>query len=303
DGTEALIEGFRNALGVIHFSKSNVGFCTAQNRLISPAASEYVLILNPDVILDSNFLKIMVREMDGDPRAGSASGRLWRWQTESADLEHFLAHHQSRPKILDSAGIFLTPNQRHLDRGSGETDGGQYARREYVFGASGAAAFCRRAMLQDIADGPRYFDENFFAYREDADLAWRAQWLGWRCLYVPEATGYHARRVLPERRSSLPDAINMHSFKNRFLLRIKSDPGICSGSRKIVAPRNSLIDPIVPANLGFAQISSKPTARFAQANPLMVFLSPCGATNSRLSMRMIEFHWKAVSRGEGRRQR
>jgi len=222
DGTEALIEGFRNALGVIHFSKSNVGFCTAQNRLISPAASEYVLILNPDVILDSNFLKIMVREMDGDPRAGSASGRLWRWQTESADLEHFLAHHQSRPKILDSAGIFLTPNQRHLDRGSGETDGGQYARREYVFGASGAAAFCRRAMLQDVADGPRYFDENFFAYREDADLAWRAQWLGWRCLYVPEATGYHARRVLPERRSSLPDAINMHSFKNRFLLRIKN---------------------------------------------------------------------------------
>ena len=77
-------------------------------------------------------------------------------------------------------------------------------------------------MLQDIADESQYFDENFFAYREDADLAWRAQWLGWSCLYIPEATGYHIRRVLPERRAGLPDAINMHSFKNRFLLRIKN---------------------------------------------------------------------------------
>ena len=66
------------------------------------------------------------------------------------------------------------------------------------------------------------FDEAFFAYREDVDLAWRAQWLGWRCLYVPEARGFHVRRVLPERRALLPAEINMHSFKNRFLLRIKN---------------------------------------------------------------------------------
>jgi GT2 family glycosyltransferase len=116
----------------------------------------------------------------------------------------------------------MTPNQRHLDRGSGEIDMGQYERREYVFGASGAAAFYRRAMLEDIQNRNGYFDESFFAYREDADLAWRAQWMGWRCLYVPEAKGYHVRRVLPQKRAALPDAINMHSFKNRFLLRIKN---------------------------------------------------------------------------------
>jgi len=222
DGTGAVIENCRSALSAVQFSKHNVGFCAAQNRLIFPAASDYVLVLNPDVLLDPHFLEIMVREIDRDPKAGSASGRLWRWQTESADLEDFLKHHRARRNILDTTGIYFTPNQRHLDRGSGEIDDGQYTRREYVFGVSGAAAFYRGTMLRDIADGPRYFDENFFAYREDADLAWRAQWLGWRCLYIPEATGYHARRVLPERRSSLPDAINMHSFKNRFLLRIKN---------------------------------------------------------------------------------
>jgi GT2 family glycosyltransferase len=81
-------------------------------------------------------------------------------------------------------------------------------------------------MLEEVRNGDEFFDESFFAYREDADLAWRAQWMGWSCLYVPGAVGFHERRVLPERRAELPDAINMHSFKNRFLLRIKNmDPG------------------------------------------------------------------------------
>jgi GT2 family glycosyltransferase len=222
DGTETLLAEYRNIVGAIHLSKDNVGFCAAHNRLIAPASSEYHLVLNPDVILDARFLEIMVQEMDRAPRAGSATGKLWRWQTGPMDLEDFFRQQQSYPKILDTAGIYFTPAQRHFDRGSGEMDAGQYDCREYVFGASGAAALYRRAMLQDVADESGYLDENFFAYREDADLAWRAQWMGWRCLYLPEATGYHARRVLPERRSSLPGSINMHSFKNRFLMRIKN---------------------------------------------------------------------------------
>ena len=56
-----------------------------------------------------------------------------------------------------------------------------------MFGASGAAALYRRAMLDDVRVEGEWFDENFFAYREDADLAWRAQLLGWRCRYVAAA--------------------------------------------------------------------------------------------------------------------
>jgi GT2 family glycosyltransferase len=212
DETSAIIAGYRDFLGVAHFSDTNLGFCAAHNRLIASAeAWDYALVLNPDVVLDPHFLETLIREMDRDPTAGSATGKLLRPQTE-----------ESRKKILDTTGIYMTPSQRHLDRGSGEIDTGQYERREYVFGASGAAALYRRAMLEDIRNGNEYFDESFFAYREDADLAWRAQWMGWRCLYIPEARGYHARKVLPEKRRALPDAINMHSFKNRFLLRIKN---------------------------------------------------------------------------------
>ena len=77
-------------------------------------------------------------------------------------------------------------------------------------------------MLDDVAVDGEVFDEDFFAYREDADLAWRAQLLGWDALYVPGATATHVRRVTPERRSALPAAINRYGVRNRFLLRLKN---------------------------------------------------------------------------------
>jgi hypothetical protein len=46
--------------------------------------------------------------------------------------------------------------------------------------------------------------------------------MGWKCLYVPYARGYHVRAVLPGNRGALPAVINMHSVKNRFLMRIKN---------------------------------------------------------------------------------
>ena len=93
---------------------------------------------------------------------------------------------------------------------------------EYVFGASAAAALYRRAMIDDVAVDGDFFDPDFFAYREDADVAWRAQLLGWRCIYTPAAVAYHVRTVTPANRRSLPPVINMHSVKNRFLMRIKN---------------------------------------------------------------------------------
>ena len=80
-------------------------------------------------------------------------------------------------------------------------------------------------MIEDIAIDGEFFDTDFFVYREDADVAWRAQLLGWRCLYTPYARGYHVRAVLPGNRRALPKQINMHSVKNRFLMRIKNVTG------------------------------------------------------------------------------
>ena len=217
DETRAIIGRYRDLLRFTFISDENVGFSAAHNRSIESTASDYVLVLNPDVFIDSRFLENLIEGMDRDPGTGSATGKLLR-QTKDPDP----ARRISNRRILDSTGIYITPSQRHFDRGSNEPDTDQYEKPEYVFGASGAAALYRRAMLEDVRKGKEYFDETFFAYREDVDLAWRAQWMGWRCLYLPKAIGYHARRVLPQNRSTLPGPINMHSVKNRFLLRVKN---------------------------------------------------------------------------------
>jgi len=190
-------------------SPMNIGFAGGHNRLIArrPDAAHY-LCLNPDAVLAPDYVAHLVAALDQAPAAGSATGRLLRLDT---------------PDLLDSTGIVMTRDQRHLDRGGDEPAAGRYVDGpEDVFGPSGAAALYRRAMLQDVAVDGEVFDEDFFAYREDADLAWRARVQGWTSLYVPAAVAHHRRRVTPARRRDLPAAVNRYSVRNRFLLRVKN---------------------------------------------------------------------------------
>jgi GT2 family glycosyltransferase len=121
---------------------------------------------------------------------------------------------------LDACGMRLVRSWRHLDRGSGEVDRGQYTRPARIFGATGAASLFRRAALDDVAIAGRIFDERFHSFREDAELAFRLRERGWEIVYEPSAVAEHRRRVLPSRRSALPAEINRHSLKNRYLLRL-----------------------------------------------------------------------------------
>jgi len=187
-------------------SDRNTGFAAAHNRLARTYPAPYILFLNPDTVLEPDFIENLTTALDGEERAGSATGKLLRMDGQT----------------IDSTGIIMTRNQRHLDRGAGEIDNGQYDRPESIFGPSGAAALYRYGCLEDVAIGGEFFDEDFFAYREDADLAWRCQLMGWDSLYVPKAVARHLRLVTPERRSEVSQAINRHSVKNRFLLRINN---------------------------------------------------------------------------------
>jgi GT2 family glycosyltransferase len=187
-------------------SNQNTGFARAHNDLIRSYPAEYMLVLNPDAVLKPEFIERMVSALEARPDAASATGKLLRLDG----------------KTLDSTGIVMLRSQRHLDRGADEPDRGQFDKPEDVFGPSGAAALYRYSALQDVAIDGQFFDEDFFAYREDADLAWRCRLMGWTSIYVPSAVALHRRRVTPERRSQLSSLINYHSVKNRFLLRINN---------------------------------------------------------------------------------
>jgi GT2 family glycosyltransferase len=215
DGTVDILEQFEDRCQII-YNDENIGFAAAQNQAIRAGTGGWVLTLNPDVLLLPNFIQALVDGGQFDAHVGAVCGKLLTILA-SFDLP-------DKP-LVDSTGIYFTPMLRHLDRGSQEVDNGHYLQHEYVFGATAAAALYRRAMIEDVSIGDEFFDPDFFVYREDADVAWRAQLMGWRCIYTPHARGYHVRKVLPGNRRALPTAINMHSVKNRFLMRMKNMTG------------------------------------------------------------------------------
>ena len=212
DGTIDILEPFEDRCRIV-YNEENIGFSAAQNQAIAMSDSEWVLTLNPDVLLLQGFVEALVAAGNVDPKVGIICGKLMT-MTAAFDFPE--------DPLVDSTGIYFTPNLRHLDRGSLQLDNGNFRNYEYVFGATAAAALYRREMVEDISIMGEFFDNDFFVYREDADVAWRAQLMGWKCLYVPYAKGYHVRKALPGNRRALPAEINMHSVKNRFLLRIKN---------------------------------------------------------------------------------
>src|SRR5215471_6789789 len=212
DGTIDILENFENRCRVV-YNEENIGFAAAQNQAIALSNGDWVLTLNPDVLLLPNFIQALVEAGQISPKIGTVCGKLLA-MTATFDIP-------ARP-LVDSTGIYFNPMLRHLDRGSQEIDNGHYLKHEFVFGATAAAALYRRKMIESISFDGEFFDADFFVYREDADVAWRAQLMGWSCIYAPLARGYHVRNVLPGNRRALPPAINMHSVKNRFLMRIKN---------------------------------------------------------------------------------
>jgi GT2 family glycosyltransferase len=190
----------------------NAGFAAAMNAGIEATSGRYVLSLNPDCRLAPDFAATLARRLDQRPDAGSASGRILR--AAGAGL--------APTSRLDSTGIVFTSSGRHFDRGAGEEADGRYVEEEEIAGATAAAGFYRREALASAKISTGYFDSDFFLYREDADLALRLSKLGWKCLYVPGAVAWHRRRNLPDRRSRMSAAANLHSVKNRFLLRINN---------------------------------------------------------------------------------
>ncbi len=220
-----VIERFPHAKQIVN--AENRGFAAAANQAIHVSRGQYVALCNPDAFLTREYLaKIVAAFEKSDERVGSATGTLYR--ARGYDIQP--------TADIDSVGIRMTRSGRHFDiqlpvsgsllpEGAGGTGNRQPATSNEVFGVSGAAGVYRKTFINSVTINDEFFDEDFFAYREDADVAWRGRLFGWRAIHVPDAVAYHVRAVTPERRRSLPPNINMHSVKNRFLLRLKNEGG------------------------------------------------------------------------------
>jgi GT2 family glycosyltransferase len=159
---------------LITFS-SNLGFARAANEGIARTSGKFILLVNNDARLAPDYAARLAARISLDERLAGGQGIVLR----PDGLE------------VDTAGLSWNSRGEALPRFSGcprfEAPTGAVE----LSGVSATAALYRRSALEEIAPGGRVFDDSFFAYYEDVDLALRLARAGWRFVLDPEAIAFH----------------------------------------------------------------------------------------------------------------
>lgn len=208
---------------ITYFTRGdNIGFGAAYNVMIKEAKSkkaDYFLVINPDIYLDSLAIEKLIFALDGDMSLDAVSPKIRRWDFNALKYT----------KYLDSCGLIMRPGLNFKDLGQGELDNGQHDHAK-ILAPSGAAGLFRISSLEKIKDNHGYFDQRFFMYKEDCDLAYRFKLANLKASLIPEAIVYHDRTVTVsgggfinflKNRRSLSRAVRAWSFKNQHLLFVK----------------------------------------------------------------------------------
>jgi hypothetical protein len=171
DGSAELVaERFPGARLVV--LEENLGFAGGVMRGLEEASGEWIALVNNDAVIERDALRLLVAAGAADPKIGAVAA-----QVRFAD----------RRELVNSAGLEVDRLGIGYDRLVGTPIDGPAQTPAEVFGANGCFGLYRRAMLDSLGG----FDESFFAYMEDADLAWRARMAGWRSAYEPRAIAFH----------------------------------------------------------------------------------------------------------------
>lgn len=203
----------------------NLGFAHAHNQGISLSDADAVLIVNQDLILDPRCIEELTAALARDATLGSVCPKVLRFSFSSDELRMPV-----RTDTIDTTGLSIRRSRQSLNRSEGLQGEGTFP--PETFGAPGVLALYRKTALDDVAWGHEYFDDDFFSYKEDVDLAWRLRWAGWGCRFVERARAYHYRsvvhhhdsltRVVKERSSRVP-LFRTLSYRNHLLTMIKNE--------------------------------------------------------------------------------
>lgn len=204
DGSTELIRSEFPEVRVFE-NNSNLGFAKANNIGFSLARGSLLVTLNNDVEADEDFLKELVSEASEDEKVGMVAARM--------------LNYYDRDRI-DSAGLEVDRALIAADRGRGEKNDNRFDQQCEVFGPCAGAALWQRDMIEGVGG----FDERYFIYYEDYDLAFRARWAGWKCLYAPKSKVYHMGSATVGKQSPLkfrllPRNLLWTLFKNAESLR------------------------------------------------------------------------------------
>lgn len=189
----------------------NTGFAAAHNRVIEQSSSDYVLVLNDDCALEPDYVEKLVAFMELHTDAGSATGALYRVSSLTE---------RSVRDTIDTLGLCINRCFHVANIGSG-TDVISTRDPFSLFGVPATAAIYRSKALRQCAikyesesRQVQYFDEQFFIYKEDVDLAARLYRYGWNAYCIPTAEGYHIRSTSTRTFKRNTSWINEISYRN-----------------------------------------------------------------------------------------
>lgn len=179
-------------------NNSNTGFSFANNQGISKANSEWILCLNSDVVLESDFIEKFKETIPSLPsNTGGVNPKVFNQDK----------------KTIYANGLYIDCFRRFF------TDTADYKDLKEIWGSNAAAAFYKKEMLDDIKFEDEYFDNLFFFLVEDVDLSWRAKNLNWKFFHAPKISCYHTGNC-----SNHPDKYRSFlSFRNRYYLLLKNE--------------------------------------------------------------------------------
>jgi GT2 family glycosyltransferase len=212
DNTLAIVERFGEQIEIVRNTK-NRGFCVGHNSIIQSTRSDFVLLVNPDIVIRPDYLERALEIMRRDSRLGALCGLLLQ------------ADAQSDNGIIDGTGLLLCRSRRFILRNHGQPQAVATTAGE-VFGCDGALPLFRRTMIEDISINGSFFDPAFFAHKEDQDVAWRSRLFGWKTVFEPSCVALHPRVFRPGDlglRRRLNAKMKYHTVKNDLLMLLKNE--------------------------------------------------------------------------------
>jgi len=178
----------------------NHGFAGGNNVGMKRYPADYFALVNPDVVLDPNWLTHIIDVMDADANIGVGGSKIF----------------YDGGQLLQHAGAMFHDNVLTYHLGDHEPDNGQYDVQRDVDYVMGAAMVSRGALTRELG----YLPEDYFpAYYEEADFCTQVRRAGYRVVYIPKAVAYHDEKHSGSGTMSVTFLRRYHKHRYLYALR------------------------------------------------------------------------------------
>lgn len=209
DGSTDMIREKYPEINLI-INKKNIGYAKANNIALKKVTGKYVLILNPDTILEEGTFDKMIKFVESNKKTGAVTSKLIRTNgtLDYACKRSFPTFKVALPRILGLSKLFP---ENHIFGKYNMTFLDEDKTWE-VEAICGAFMFIPSEVLKDVG----LFDEDYFMYGEDLDLCYRISKKGYKIFYYPEVHTIHLKGE-STKKSNLSYAKNFNGAMSIFV--------------------------------------------------------------------------------------